>query len=147
MFVLTHPHAISRRAGFHPAWSRAVERLLDERTTEARSDAAQVPAMDVSESETAYSLSFDLPGIVKEQVKVSIDGRKVSVEAAPAEAAAETEGARVVYRERSAPRFARSVTLPVELDASTSKARFANGVLTLTLVKKPLTGPTTLAVE
>jgi HSP20 family protein len=146
MFVLTHPQALSRRAGFHPAWSRAVERLLDERT-EARSDAAQVPAMDVSESETGYSLSFDLPGIVKEQVKVSIDGRKLSVEAAPAEAAAETEGARVVYRERSAPRFARSVTLPVELDASSSKARFANGVLTLTLVKKPLTGPTTLAVE
>jgi HSP20 family protein len=101
----------------------------------------------VSESEAAYSLSFDLPGIVKEQVKVSIDGRKVSVEAAPAEAAGETEGARVVYRERSAPRFARSVTLPVELDASTSKARFANGVLTLTLVKKPLNGPTTLSVE
>ncbi len=146
MFVLTHPQAISRRAGFHPAWNRAVERLLNERT-EARSPAAQVPAMDVSESELGYSLSFDLPGIVKEQVKVSIDGRKVSVEAAPAEAAAETEGARVVYRERSAPRFARSVTLPVELDASTSKARFANGVLTLTLVKKPLTGPTTLSVE
>jgi HSP20 family protein len=147
MFVLSHPHAMTRRAGFHPAWSRAVERLLDERTTEARSDAAQVPAMDVSESEAGYSLSFDLPGIVKEQVKVSIDGRKLSVEAAPAETAAETDGARVVYRERSTPRFARSVTLPVELDASTSKARFANGVLTLTLVKKPLAGPTTLAVE
>ena len=146
MFVMTHPHAITRRAGFHPAWTRAVERLLDERT-EAHSDAAQVPAMDVSESDTGYSLSFDLPGIVKEQVKVSIDGRRVSVEAAPAEAAAETEGARVVYRERSAPRFARSVTLPVELDASTSKARFANGVLTLTLVKKPLTGPTTLSID
>jgi HSP20 family protein len=146
MFVLSHPQAIARRAGFHPAWSRAVERLLDERT-EARSNAPQVPAMDVSESEAGYSLSFDLPGILKEQVKVLIDGRKVSVEAAPVEAAAEPEGARVVYRERSAPRFARSVTLPVELDASTSKARFDNGVLTLTLVKKPLTGPTTLAIE
>ena len=146
MFVLSHPHALARRAAFQPAWSRAVERLLDERI-EARGTAAHVPAMDVSESEAGYSLSFDLPGIVKEQVKVSIDGRKVSVEASPAEAAAETEGARVVYRERSAPRFARSVTLPVELDASTSKARFANGVLTLTLVKKPLTGSTTLSVE
>ena len=146
MFVLSHPQSIARRAGFHPAWNRAVERLLDERA-EARSNAPQVPAMDVSESEAGYSLSFDLPGIVKEQVKVSIDGRKVSVEAAPAEAAPETEGARVVYRERSAPRFARSVTLPVDLDASTSKARFANGVLTLTLVKKPLSGPTALSVE
>jgi HSP20 family protein len=143
MFVLSHPHALHHRAGFHPAWNRAALRLLDERI-EARS---HVPAMDVSESETGYSLSFDLPGIVKDQVKVTIDGRHISVEATPADAAADTDAARIVYRERSAPRFARKVTLPVELDASTSKARFANGVLTLTLVKKPLTGPTTLAIE
>jgi HSP20 family protein len=139
MFVLSHPHALHRRAGVHPAWTRAALRLLDERI-EARS---HVPAMDVSESETGYRLSFDLPGIVKEQVKVTIDGRHVNVEAAPADA----DTARIVYRERSAPRFARSVTLPVELDAGASKARFDNGVLTLSLVKKPLTGPTTLTVE
>ena len=150
MFVLSHPHAhphaFARRSAFHPAWSRAVERLLDDRA-ETGAAAAQVPAMDVSETETAYSLSFDLPGIVKEQVKVAIDGRRVSVEATPVEAPETTEGARVVYRERSAPRFARSVTLPAELDGAASNARFANGVLTLSLVKKAIVGPTTLTVE
>ena len=146
MFVLSHPHAFARRSAFHPAWSRAVERLLDDRA-ETGGAAAQVPAMDVSETEAAYSLSFDLPGIVKEQVKVSIDGRRVSVEAAPVEASRASEGERFVYRERSAPRFARSVTLPVELDGAASKARFANGVLTLSLVKKAIVGPTTLTVE
>ena len=146
MFVVSHPHAFARRAGFHPAWTRAVERLLDERT-DVRDTAAQVPAMDVSESEAGYSLSFDLPGIVKEQVKVSIDGRLVSVEATPSDAAETAEGARIVYRERSAPHFARSVTLPAELDAAASKAHFANGVLTLSLLKKALVGPTTLTIE
>jgi HSP20 family protein len=146
MFVLSHPHAFARRAGFHPAWSRAVERLLDERV-EAHTSEAQVPAMDVSETESGYSLSFDLPGIVKEQVKVSIDGRRVSVEATPAGVDAAAEGARIVYRERNAPRFARGVTLPVEVDAAASSARFANGVLTLTLAKKPVIGPTALTIE
>ena len=146
MFVFAQPNAFHRRAGVHPAWSRAVERLLDEQAAPRRT-AAQVPAMDVSETADGYSLSFDLPGIVREQVKVTIDGRVVSVEAAPSEATAEAEGARVVYRERSAPRFARSVTLPAPLDAVASKARFANGVLTLELVKQAVTGPTTLAIE
>ena len=150
MFVLTHPHSFARRSAFHPAWSRAVERLLDERV-DVRAE-PQVPAMDVSESENGYDLSFDLPGIVKEQVKVSIDGQRVSVEAAQREAPQNdapqaAEGARIVYRERSAPRFARSVTLPVELDAVTSKAKFANGVLTLSLAKKAVVGPTNLAID
>ena len=146
MFVFAQPTAFQRRAGLHPAWARAVERLLDE-PTPARTAGAKVPAMDVSETDVGYSVSFDLPGIVREQVKVTIDGRVVSVEASPVEAAAEPEGARVVYRERSAPRFARSVTLPLPLDATASKARFANGVLTLELAKQAVTGPTTLNVE
>ena len=142
MFVLTHPHALARRTAIRPVWSRAVERLLDE---ESRASEAQVPAMDVSETATGYTLHFDLPGIVKEQVNVSVDGRRVSVAAAPAEAPADT-ASRVVYRERSTPRFARTVTLPVELDAAATKATFVDGVLTLNVAKKAVTGPTKIAV-
>ena len=145
MFVLTHPQAFARRAAIRPVWSRAVERLLDEQT-ETPQATAQVPAMDVSETDTAYTLNFDLPGIVKEQVKVTLDGRRVSVDAAPAEAAAEAAGARIVYRERSAPRFARTVTLPVELDTARTTAAFVDGVLTLNIAKKAVAGPTTITV-
>ena len=146
MFVLSHPQAYSRRAVVRPAWSRAVERLLDERA-EASAPATQVPAMDVSETDTGYTLNFDLPGIVKELVKVSVDGRRISVEAAPAEAPAEANTARIVYRERSSPRFARTVTLPVELDASGTTATFVDGVLTLNVGKKAVAGPTTITVS
>ena len=150
MFVLTHPQAysqaFSRRAALRPVWSRAVERMLDEHA-EARQNAAHIPAMDVSETDTGYTLNFDLPGIVKELVKVSVDGRRISVEAAPAEAPAEANTARIVYRERSSPRFARTVTLPVELDASGTTATFVDGVLTLNVGKKAVAGPTTITVS
>ena len=145
MFVLTHPQAFARRAAIRPVWSRAVERLLDEQT-ETPQATAQVPAMDVSETDTAYTLNFDLPGIVKEQVKVTLDGRRVSVDAAPSEAAAEAADARILYRERSAPRFARTLTLPVELDATGTTAAFVDGVLTLNIAKKAVAGPTTITV-
>jgi HSP20 family protein len=139
MFVLPLAYPLPRRA-FHPAWGRTSQRVHD------TADVPRRPAMDVAETDAGYALSFDLPGMAKEQVKVSIDGRKVSVEAAPADADG-GNNARIVYRERRLPRFARSVTLPVELDAAASQARFENGVLTLTLVKKAVEGAKTIAVQ
>lgn len=141
MFVIPLTHTLSRRAGFHPAWSRAVGRLLDERAEalnagNAGHAAAQVPAMDVAESDTHYTLQFDLPGMTKEQVKVTIEGRMVSVEASRADAAEGNVSERVVHRERGTTQFARKLSLPVEMDAAASQARFENGVLTLTVAKK-----------
>jgi HSP20 family protein len=141
MFVLPLSYPLPRRA-FHPAWSRAVHRALEA----SAADTPQRPAMDVAETDTGYTLSFDLPGMAKEQVKVTIEGDTVSVEAAPAEAAAADAG-RIVYRERRLPRFARAVTLPSEVDTANSQARFENGVLTLTLVKKAAEGAKTLAIQ
>jgi HSP20 family protein len=77
-----------------------------------------------------------------------VERHQVRVEASVAQpATAAAEGARVLRRERELPRFARTVELPVEVDASTSTARFDNGVLTLTLVKKLAAPAQTLAVQ
>jgi HSP20 family protein len=93
-----------------------------------------------------------VPGVTREDVKVSIDGRRVSIvaearsaEAAPqpavdaapeagAEAPRSTE--RVILRERALASFARSFTLQSEIDQAASQAKLDNGVLTLTLVKR-----------
>ncbi|MBX3606058.1 MAG: Hsp20/alpha crystallin family protein [Piscinibacter sp.] len=134
MFVLPLSYPLPRRA-FHPGWSRA-----------ASEPAPLRPAMDASETDAAYTLTFDLPGLTREQVNVTIVGQEVSIEAAAAEAAA-PEGARLLRRERRAPKFARRVELPVEIDADASQARFADGVLTLTLVKKHPNGPRVVPVQ
>jgi HSP20 family protein len=140
MFILPLSPTLPRRA-FRPVWNGTPYRHVDD-----GADAVQRPAMDVAETDTAYTLSFDLPGMAKEHVKVTIDGRNVAVEASAGSLDA-AEGARVVYRERRVPRFARSVTLPVEIDAGASLARFADGVLTLTLVKKRPEGAQSLAIQ
>ena len=112
------------------------------------------PALDVSETDAAYTVAFDVPGVTREQLKVSVEGRKVSLEtvdvAKPAEATADApkaDAARPLYRERSTARYARTVSLPTEVDQSASQAKFENGVLTLTLVKKVPTGATQLAIS
>ena len=105
------------------------------------------PALDVTESPTAWTVKLDLPGVAKEQVKVAIDGNQVSVQAQAHQEAEHGEGERVVYRERSTGTYARRFTLPAEVDQSQSAARLDNGVLTLTLGKRSAAASAHLTVN
>lgn len=113
--------------------SRHIERLFN---TDRDAVALRSPALDVSETDAAYTLQLDLPGVAKEAVKIKIEGRRVSIDAEQTRAADKAEGERVLYRERSVTRFSRTLALPQELNKNDSTARLDNGVLTLTLVKR-----------
>ncbi len=159
MFVL--PLSRSAHRAVSPQFSRAFDRLFDESFDHSLRGAAtsaqtRTPALDVSETDTAYNVVFDVPGVTREQLKVSVEGRRVSIEtvdlpkAAPidgAAAEAPKDTARALYRERSTARYARTVSLPAEVDQTASQAKFENGVLTLTLAKKVATGATQLNIN
>ncbi len=94
------------------------------------------PALDVVESERAYTVRLEMPGVGKDDVKVSIDGRAVTVQARSQATEERKESDRVVYRERQAASYSRTFTLASEIDQSDSGAKLENGVLTLTLPKR-----------
>ena len=165
MFVLpiSRPTSLVRRTAVTPAFASAIDRLFDESFdrffggSSAGAD-TRTPSMDVSESDRAYTLVFDVPGTTREQLKVLVEGKRVVLStAAAAEAAAPAEAKeapapearpadRVLYRERSVAAYARTVVLPAEVDEAQSQARFENGVLTLTLAKKVPAGATQLSI-
>jgi HSP20 family protein len=105
------------------------------------------PALDVAESEQAYTVTIDLPGVAKDDVKVSIEGRKVSIEAKSARVNERKDGDRVLVRERAESSFARSFVLPVELDQERSNAKLEHGVLTLELAKRRTAEATRITVN
>ena len=170
MFVLPLARTASLRATA-PRFSHSLERLLDasfERaaTAPAPTPNTRTPALDVSETDTHYTLQLDVPGVTREQLKVTVEGRRVALEtvdapvvesavdAAPAASATATSApavsapaVRELYRERSAARYARTVSLPSEVDQTASQAKFDNGVLTLTLAKKVRTGATQISIS
>jgi HSP20 family protein len=99
-------------------------------------DHSRSPALDVAESDLAYRVKLDVPGVKKEDVKVTIDGRRVSVQAESATQTETKDGDRIVYRERSVSSYARSFTLPVEVDQASASAKLEDGVLALDLPKR-----------
>lgn len=151
MFVLPLSRAATH-APFHRVAEESFDRLF---AHAAVPQSARTPALDVTETDTGYTVSFDVPGVTREQLKVSIEGRRVSiesigvapsVEAQSTDATPKVEVPRTLYRERSTARYARTVSLPAEVDQSASQAKYENGVLTLTLAKKVKTGATQLSI-
>lgn len=104
----------------------------------SRRDGGEVvsPRLNVVETDKTYEVEAELPGVKKEDVKVSIDHRRVSIEGESKRESAEKEGENIVYAERSTRKFARSFTLPAEVDDAGAQARLENGILMLSLPKK-----------
>ena len=95
-----------------------------------------MPRLDVSEHEKAFEVQAELPGVKKEDVKVSIDGQRVTIEGECQQANEQRQGEQLVYSERSTRRYQRSFTLPSEVDDASAEAKLENGILMLTLPKK-----------
>jgi HSP20 family protein len=105
------------------------------------------PRLNVKETEKSFEVEAELPGVKKEDIKVAIDNRRVSIEGEAKRESAQKEGENVVYAERSTRKFARSFTLPADVDDNGAQARLENGVLMLTLPKKESTQAKKLTVQ
>jgi len=92
------------------------------------------PVCDIVESENLYRIMADLPGMDKEQVKITLKDRVLKI-----------EGTRELYleneeilkrEERPQGSFIRSFSIPDNADASSIEASFKNGVLSVRILKK-----------
>ena len=92
--------------------------------------------MDVKEADGMYTVKAEIPGVKKEDIHVSVEGNRVSISAEVKQQKEEKEGERVIRSERSYGMASRSFSLADEVDQSKVQAKYADGVLELTLPKK-----------
>lgn len=97
--------------------------------------------IDVSEDDKAYIVKADIPGIKKDDIKVSVEGNQVAIEAETRKEREEKKGDTVLRSERWYGRVFRSFALAHEVDGSKAEAKYQDGVLELKLPKKA-NGPT-----
>ncbi len=118
MFFATTTPAHFRRFGFAhhgQAAGSSLERFMDEALQASRQKAATF-----EQDDTSFTLSFDVPGIAKDQLTIGIEGSVV----------------RITSKEGAPRQYKAAYELPQDLDPAGSEAKLDNGVLTLKLVKK-----------
>jgi HSP20 family protein len=93
--------------------------------------------MDVKEADGNYLVKAEIPGVNKDDIHVTVEGNRVSISAEVKQEKETKEGERVIRCERSYGMASRSFTLADEVDQSNVQAKYSNGVLELTLPKKP----------
>jgi HSP20 family protein len=92
--------------------------------------------IDVRESPSAYTVVAEVPGVAKEDIHVTVEGSVVTLRAEIKQHDSQREDEKVLRTERYYGSVARSFQLATDIDNEKSKARYDNGVLTLTLPKK-----------
>jgi HSP20 family protein len=111
---------------------------------------AAVPAqfrMDVTENDNEYQVLAELPGVKKEEIKITIDGNEVAVSAEVKHEKDLKNGETVLRAERYYGTIQRAFSLGQEVDEATAQAKYNDGVLELTLPKKTLAAAKRLAVH
>ena len=94
------------------------------------------PAVDITENDKAYEIVAELPGLDEKNVEVKVANGGVTIMGSKHE---EKEEKNKSYhlQERRFGSFERYFALPEGVDADKIEARFKNGVLTVTMPKKP----------
>lgn len=92
--------------------------------------------VDVSETDKAYQVKAELPGVKKDDIHVNIDGNYVTINAEVKNEKDEKKDGKVLRSERYYGAVARAFTLANDVDEGAVIAKFDNGVLDLTLPKK-----------
>jgi HSP20 family protein len=92
--------------------------------------------MDVKEVDGEYRINAEIPGVKKEDIHVTVEGKRVSISAEVKHEKEVKEGERLIRCERSYGMTSRSFNLAEEVDQSKVQAKYNNGILELTLPKK-----------
>jgi HSP20 family protein len=92
------------------------------------------PSADISETDAAYLIKAEIPGVKKEDVKVTIQDGMLTMQG-ERKMEKEEKGKKFHRIERSYGNFVRSFRLPDDADENSVKAEFKDGMLDITVTK------------
>jgi HSP20 family protein len=128
--------------------SQAVNRLFDESIVNPQllSPEAAALRLDVVASGDEYVISAGVPGLRAEDLSLEVLGDTVTIRG-ELPATELKDGDESLLHERRYGKFARSVTLPTEVDGAKAEASIENGLLTLRLPKAETAKPKTIKIN
>lgn len=111
-----------------------------------RQVSAFVPAFEVKETNEAFLVKADIPGVAEADLDIAVHNNVLTV-SGTRQAEERKEGESFALYERQFGSFTRSFSLPDSADGERVDAKLSNGVLTLTIAKKAEAKPRKIAVQ
>ena len=128
---------------------REIDRMFESLLPRGNGDSEQAvwaPRVDLAETDHAYFIHLDVPGMKKDEFEVSFQDGSLTVSGERKHL--ETEDSRSLVRvERRYGRFYRSFDLPKSVDSSKIEASYIDGVLTIEVPKAEESKPRTVQVK
>ena len=103
--------------------------------------------VEVKENGDNVLVQAEIPGVRKDDINVSVDGNVVTIRAEVKQYDADREDEKVLHSERYYGSVQRSFSLPVAVKQAKAKAKYEDGILTLTLPKESPGKTKKIAVE
>lgn len=127
-------------------FDRVIDEFWGRQVPEPRALEAWAPRVDIREEKDAVLLSAELPGVSMDNVHVELENGILTISGEKTSETVENEAG--IYRsERVYGEFKRAFRVPDTVDADKIAAEYVNGVLKLTLPKRPETAPRKIAVK
>jgi HSP20 family protein len=115
-------------------------------TVFGQSERGFAPTFEVKETKDAYVFRADLPGVKDSDLEISLTGNRLSI-SGRREQERQEQGDTFYASERTYGSFTRSFTLPEGIDGDNVSADLKNGVLTLSVPKKPEVQPRKVTIN
>jgi len=104
------------------------------RSSELLANGEWCPRVDISENDNAFQIKAEVPGVCKDDVKVTLENGVLTLQGERRKEQ-EEKGLRFHRVERSYGNFIRSFTLPTNVDPQQLKAHFHDGLLEVDIPK------------
>lgn len=99
------------------------------------------PACDVTEKESHFLLSFDLPGIPKNDIQIEVNDGQLHISGERKREQSESD-----YSEKRYGSFKRTLTLPQDVEEDKIEAHYEHGVLSIALPKAEKAAPQKITI-
>lgn len=106
-----------------------------------------LPSCDISESNDHFLVSFDMPGMKKEDIKIEVLANQLIIAGERQREMKANQAENSLRNERVYGKFERTFTLPASIDADKIEAQYENGVLNIALPKAETAKGRTIEVQ
>ncbi|MDR0908589.1 MAG: Hsp20/alpha crystallin family protein [Spirochaetaceae bacterium] len=129
-------------------FSRYMDDVLGERPFDVSLNRKEwMPAVDLKETGDTYTLEAELPGMEEKDIALHVEGDILTISSkheddgaknvSPGKEKDKKDDENYIIRERRSVSFSRSFELPENADPDSISARFKNGLLTVSIKKRP----------